>query len=408
MGRQNIGVPVKLLRIGYASRLYPEQRNIIERVPTAQYIFLRDFYSGLRRVRELTGVSRLFSKKLQDAEFKFFRYGFGGGDVLHLFNSINFGRGPWISTFETIIPRFRVALECRDTDTDKLRQDPEILRALDALSSERCKKIIAISDATARLQGDFLNLFPTYRADILNKQMILHPPQPTSAAGRERKLARIDAQKPIRFMLVGHGFFGKGGREVLHVLKEFQKRSNRRLEFIIVSMLCADSYATSTGDRDVQNVKQFIRENESWVTHHPSLSANDVLRLMEACDVGLLPSYAETYGYSVLEFQSMACPVVTTDIRAFPEINNNEVGWVIPIPKRPDGEARYRDRDGKERISQAIIDGLMRIVEQILEDPDIITTKGQKAFERIRYSHSPSKYALELLQVYEEAVNARV
>ncbi len=58
-----------------------------------------------------------------------------------------------------------------------------------------------------------------------------------------------------------------------------------------------------------------------------------VLELLKTCDVGLLPTYADTYGFSALEAQSAACPVISTDVRALPEINNTEVGWLINVPK---------------------------------------------------------------------------
>ncbi len=49
---------------------------------------------------------------------------------------------------------------------------------------------------------------------------------------------------------------------------------------------------------------------------------------MRTADIGMLPSYADTYGFSVLEAQA-GNAVITTDIRALPEVNNPAVGWLI-------------------------------------------------------------------------------
>lgn len=53
---------------------------------------------------------------------------------------------------------------------------------------------------------------------------------------------------------------------------------------------------------------------------------------MKKSDVGLLPTWADTYGYSVLEFQACGCPVISSNTRGLPEINNNEAGWIINMP----------------------------------------------------------------------------
>ncbi|MFW2788163.1 glycosyltransferase, partial [Acinetobacter baumannii] len=54
--------------------------------------------------------------------------------------------------------------------------------------------------------------------------------------------------------------------------------------------------------------------------------------------IGLLPTWADTFGYSVLEFQACGCPVISTDVRALSEINNNDIGWLINVDKNKYGE----------------------------------------------------------------------
>ena len=63
-----------------------------------------------------------------------------------------------------------------------------------------------------------------------------------------------------------------------------------------------------------------------WISYVPKLTNNETLELMKKSHIGLLPTYADTYGYSVLEFQAAGCPVITTNVRALPEINNNNLG----------------------------------------------------------------------------------
>ena len=396
---------MKNIRIGHASQLYPEQRNIINKVQQAEYFLLHDAFWGLKKIRNISGASWLLPKKAKDAEFKFCDFNVNRVDLIHLFNTVSFSSTPWVSTFETIIPRFKVALACRDSNPERIRNDPEVLSALEALSSDSCKNIIAISQATEIMQNNFLDLFPEYKKAITLKQTVIHPPQPVMIE-HAKNYKSFDALNPIKLLLVGHQFFRKGGREILDALTHIRKTTNFPISLTIISKLGTDDYATCTTKNDVLFIKQFISDNRNWITYHPELPHPEVVNLMKQCDIGLLPSYAETYGYSILEFQACGCPVITTDIRAFPEINNNDIGWLIPIPKRPDGEARYREPGGKEKIFDAITNGINRILSEIINDEEIIATKGRKALERIKLEHCPNKYEEKLLEIYNRALNS--
>jgi glycosyltransferase involved in cell wall biosynthesis len=125
---------------------------------------------------------------------------------------------------------------------------------------------------------------------------------------------------------------------------------------------------------------------------------------MKTCDVGLLPTYADTYGLSVLEAQACGLPVITTDVRALPEINNADVGWLIRVPKNELGEALYSTLEERERLSLQIQSGLEAIVRNIVADPSVIYIKALKSLERIREMHDPTVYAQKLREIYQEAL----
>src|SRR5690606_20385032 len=177
---------------------------------------------------------------------------------------------------------------------------------------------------------------------------------------------------PLKFLMVGHDFFRKGGREVIRAFDEVRRRCGANLELTIVSELQPDGYATGTDAKNVDEVVALFRSRSSWITHHRNLPNERVLTLMQASHVGLLPSYAETFGYSVLEFQACGVPVVTTDIRAFPEINDDSSGWLIPVPKRANGEGCYRTVEERAAISEAIYKGLVDLLTDIAENPESV------------------------------------
>lgn len=274
---------------------------------------------------------------------------------------------------------------------------------MECLALDNCIGLFALSNSAFELQAQFLDIFPDMKASILSKTQVLHPPQPVMS---EADLASYPYERgsSLTFMLVGHQFFSKGGREILDALTTLRKSSDIDIRLILVSALRTDQYVTMTDEKDVNRVKAFLDENVEWIEYYESLPYSRVIDKMQECDVGMLPSHAETYGYSVLEFQACARPVITTDIRAFPEINGDDCGWIIPVPKRVvGGEAYYKTVEQREVLSNSIANGISAVLKEILIDPDLIKRKGKRAYERIRREHAPDAYGARLSQVYEKA-----
>jgi glycosyltransferase involved in cell wall biosynthesis len=388
------------LKIGHAARQYPEVRNIIGCVEGASYHLCRDYFSLLRRFGPALGGSPS-SDRFFDQQFQFRDFGLNQVDCLHLFNGINYSNTPWVTTYETLIPRFRHVLKNHGSDTEQVRSCRKTLKAVSLLASEPCKALIALSDSARQIQGRFLEHFPEFREAIEAKTVVLHPPQKPLVNTSVELVFPHENNGEVTFMLVGHQFFSKGGREVFDALSEARRKSDVQVRLVIVSRLRPDSYASATDDEDVVRWKALIEENKGWIEYHEVLPHADVLEKMRNCDVGLLPSYAETYGYSVLEFQACGRPVITTDIRAFPEINSNERGWLIPVNKREiGGEAYFRSDRDREALSAAIKKGLLNAFEDILANPDQIRRKGARALDHILSDHSPERFGQSLEALY--------
>jgi glycosyltransferase involved in cell wall biosynthesis len=138
------------------------------------------------------------------------------------------------------------------------------------------------------------------------------------------------------------------------------------------------------------------------VTWHGRLPNDEVLDIFKQGHIGLLPSYTETYGYTVLEAQASGCPTITTDINAFPDINPDKVGWRIPI----DGEDYdFQSEEGRALISDRLEKGLYRRLKRILEDRSVIREKGKAALARIAEEHSPAQHRRRLRAIYDESTS---
>ena len=146
-----------------------------------------------------------------------------------------------------------------------------------------------------------------------------------------------------------------------------------------------------------------IAAHPAWLEYYPELPNAQVVELQKNADAALLPSWAETYGLSVIEAQACGCPVITTDIRAFPEINNENIGWLIQVPKNNLGEALYTTAEERAVLSRQIQAGLEDTIRAIMADPAIVSIKGNAAVARVRAEHDPQRYGETLRTIYEQA-----
>jgi glycosyltransferase involved in cell wall biosynthesis len=391
-----IGVPA--FRFGYYSNL----RNIIGLVPDAEYSPLPDLFSMQNRLANR--LNRLAGRELFqtfDRNNQFNDLDLNRVDLLHLFNSISYGRRPWVTTFETLVPRFRLALRPEQMDKGG---ETRLRKGLTALAGKACKKLIALSKCSLGYEIDLLKRFPDYRQQITNKMIVLHPGQATLMDKYEDK--PVSPPGKVRFMFVGAAFFRKGGRECVDVLKTLREAHGFDLELVLVSSFKVEDYATRESPEDVRRYQAIVQENADWIRHYPSLPNLQVLEWMKNSHVGLLPTHADSYGYSVLEFQSAGCPVISTDVRALAEINNDRTGWLIRVPKDRLGEARYASAEQRQALSGSIRTGLEQAVREIFNDPDSIRRKGELSIERISLEHSPADRTRRLCEIYTEAMNA--
>lgn len=277
----------------------------------------------------------------------------------HFFNTILIGNNPFEVTFETTLPR--------------LGNAPKWLYklAIKQLVKPNCKKIYALSKCAYNLQKEYLqNEWPKYYAKILAKMEVKLPYQePIISDYSEKKLS----PDQIIFTIVGADFFRKGGMEVLLAFDQLIP-SYPQLQLNIVSTLNYGDYATNTTAEDQKAALQIIQKYPKNIHHFPSLPNSKVIELYKNSHVGLLPTWADSFGYSVLEAQAAGCPCITTDIRALPEINNDDIGWVIKLPRQPDFQ----------KHKTQLVAKLIETLHEIITSKKQIVSKGVKTLQNIQ------------------------
>ncbi len=401
------------LRIGVLRRrwhYYSYTRNVLYRLPEATYVPVEDIFSRMATLtlRANRVARRVIGRPLWthfNLNNQFWEVIPSRVDVLHLFNAISYGRTPWVSTFETAVPRFLEVMAAihQGEPTFSPFQRWRFEKALQAAASDRCLGLIALSERARRVQT--LVLQWTTSADlaqaVASKVQVVHPPQPLVVENFETKTTL--PLKPLRFMFVGHDFFRKGGLEMLQTFIEVRRASSYPVTLTIVSALQGHDYAVHADDAAIAEAQRLIRENATWIRYFPRLTHEEVLREMRQVHVGLLPTYADSYGYSVLEFQAAGCPVITTNINALAEINAPERGWIIDVPRGPLGEATLHTPEGRAAVQKAILAGLREALAAILADPQSVFQKGRAAHAYIRQFHDPAQHTQALRAIYKTA-----
>ena len=341
---------------------YNEKRNIFSRYKNS-FVYKKDLFDlGLKLAHKITGKGyQPFWKGL------YYNYKDQATRCL-FFNTINFGKNPWSVYFESTLPL--------------LGKAPKFLynRAIKQLAKANCTEIIAISQCAYDMQMAHLKEeYPQYLDIIKAKMKVQLPPQePLISSYAEKQLPK----DKIVFTLVGADFFRKGGRETLQVFDELIPQYPQ-LQLNIVSAMKYGDYATHTTKKDHDYAIDIIAKYPNHIKHYNSLPNTEVLELLKNTHVGLLPTWADSFGYSVLEAQAAGCPVITTDIRALPEVNDNKFGWVIVVPKLQDGNADIGTTEKRNIFGSTLSNTLNVVVDSILNNPEQIEFKGKAALDNI-------------------------
>ena len=371
-----------MIRLGVSGSGYIEERNLTS-LPFAGVQLTRtyDVFNVVNLIQR-----KLFSSShaLSVANCLYYDFGVNRRDLLHLVNSISGSSDPWVVSFSHYLPRW----------------NPRSRYGLKLLSGDACKKLIAISDFACRAQLRLAQEYPEYADAIRRKLCILHPAQAPAINTYEEKSLDPDL---ISFSFVGRDFFRKGGMEILRVFEQLVKE-HAPVKLNIVSTLEYGDYASKATAADAAKARQLIASLGDHVNYVPEMSNSEVMKLFIASDVGLLPTYDDIYGYSVLECQAAGCPVISTDVEALPEINSDSIGWLIAVPKDSTDLVIRTTEQERSDLSALIQDRLYATVRSICDNRASIRAKGMRSLDRVKKECRPRDRAAALENIYREAM----
>ncbi len=374
----------KSIKVGTNALSYLEERNFSGLPYNEDITFhkLNDLYKIYNHL-----LFKIRGKVNPDYQYSFRDFGLNSSvDLFHFFSSIYFGKKPWFVTSSVPIPRW--------TKNHEMGISP--------LLRENCKGILLLSENCKKRQLSKLDELNLYDRRIEDKIQIIPPSQKTLIKSYNHKILN---NEKIVFTLIGHQILIKGGLEVVRTFVRLQEKFPDRFEVHIVSLLHKSGFLDYDNSKeDIDEIKRTMSQHNFFI-HTPQMDNQSVIDLLKRTHVSLLPSHGDSYGYSVLEAQACACPVISTNISALPESNNGDLGWMLEVPTINNGRADVYTTKERLRFSEFLEEQLYHTISQILETPSIIKVKGQASLEKIRLKHSPDDRANTIKNLYLGALN---
>lgn len=371
-------------RVGVPQSGYNAERNIIASLPASAERFRPVDLWRLRsalRYRLRGGIKAAESFRFADPYFP-------RVDLFHFFNTIAATRTPWLSTFETSLPRWgKSSPDC-------------IADGIGMLLSPACRRLIAMSDAAMHIARlEWASHSPKDSDTLVAKTEVLLPPQAVVCTAASKPSNDVPL---IGF--IGRDFYRKGGLEFLTALDRLRARGVRDWRAVIVGRLDSyGDYASKTSRSDMDTALRLLARLGSHVHHQSSVSRSRVIEILTEADFFVFPTLADTFGYAVLEAQACGAVVISTNVRALPEINDRQTGFLVELELDERREVHRRDDVAIQK--RRLVDSLEVSIDTALGlDLSARRSLADKATSRLAARHSPEAHAARLSQLYATAL----
>lgn len=376
------------MNIGLSRYDYPEKRCITG--------CKENKYYNLKLLNADLYLRKIFNNKLTDCKFTPIAFD-NFIDAYVFFNDVAKTKKPWISIFESILPRFHGLLNFNDPGwiPRVSEKNKHVVNRLELLSKDNCKAMVAISKSAFELQSMLLDFYPEFKDVLMNKTIILPPPQEIPKNLTSIKGHDINDSK-VRFIFVGRDFYRKGGAEIVIAFNKLVTESAidpTKIELILIGDITkrGNYIFDYINEEEIEfyNEIESLILNSSYITLLSNISNEQVLYHISQADIGLLPTWADTYGYSVLEMQSFNIPVITTNVRALGEINYSQ--YIIESSYlNSQGEIMLGSTHDRDAARKEIVEGLcshVLIAIQAYSNNDLY-----QPLQSIVNYHDPGKY----------------
>jgi len=253
------------------------------------------------------------------------------------------------------------------------------------LASPYCKKIMMHCEASKK---DLLNTLNC--SEIKDKLEVLYP-----ATHIPKRLKKTKRKKKIVILSVLSLFYAKGGLYVLEAFSRLEKKY-KNVELWIKS----DVPEEIKQKYNSRNIKYFPYKTEI-------LPREELLKkyYMNA-DIFLYPTFADTFGYSLLDAMIARLPIVASDNFAIPEIvEDGKNGYIIKFPFSFSNEGTKIDNKRLIKTNKKVVEEIAKKCSKLIKNKRLRRKMGNYGYKLVsKRKFSIKERNKKLLQIYREAI----
>lgn len=326
--------------------------------------------------------------------------------LIHSFNRIPLTTKPWIITCESSLPRI--------LKTDNFKNGADILKQIliERLGFDNCKKIIAISEYAKNIfVKKNKNIDRKLLDKILNKVEIIHP----NVEIKSHTPKKYKRGETLRLVFIGNNFARKGGFVVLRLANEAKKRG-LPVEFHIVSALNYGSHIYTDHLDNWRYQEDLKLLNLGNITFYETIANQKVIQLLSEGHFQIMPTFHDTYGFSIIEGFSVATPAITTNVCALPEIvHPDKSGYLLKLEvdknncwnrMYPRGSQEYWDR--LDNAFDNLVAQALNLLQELLDRPSHYEQLSAGAISQVEEVHSSEKTGKLLDNLYTNIINGLI
>jgi glycosyltransferase involved in cell wall biosynthesis len=266
------------------------------------------------------------------------------------------------------------------------------------LKKANCKKIVFWSEAALKTLTGYGRVTSP---EIIGKAMVIYPA--IRFVDNPREISQV-SDRPFQFLFSGD-FFRKGGVNVVDAFERLlQKHPN------LVLRICAGENDFHTDDQQLKSeYLHRIRSNERIVFGR--VSRDEMIdTVLPQSNALLLPTYAEAFGFAILEAMSFGIPVISTNVFAIPEIiSHDHDGLLIDVSRYPTDRLfrGYRVNSIPRDFRNDVTNQLYGYMERLVESSELGKRLGEEARRTVRTKFSFDRRNRMLAKVYQDALVSR-
>lgn len=316
-------------------------------------------------------------------------------DLTHTFNMLPMN-GRFVVSFELELPRY-----LGNVSAGQMRIGRNILR------SDRCRAMLALSDAAANLLRE--QLAACGFADSASKVKVFRGGLPEVKEITPRTAPR---NRPIKLLFIGRDGLRKGLIPLLLAMDDL-RNANVDVELTAVTVVGRNqSYVFREHTPNIDEWKKRLHATPN-VTVHESLPNTQVRQAMREHDLLVLPTFDESLGWVVAEAGLEGLPSLVTNIFAMPElVEDNITGGLIDLPLNPHrrwiglGKPSPQLPSLIDEANHAIRTGIVRFVSDLAHNPDRLLDFSDAARKKHAAMYSPEVARWRLKGIYDEAIGS--